>query len=190
MKTYEITEEQIKEAHGAACSQWKLKIEQWWPDVFKSKLEVGKWYKRNNSNNVIAFIKEIHADDFTAYGWDYNGLWVNDSDNWTCDLDDWTPATDKEVEEMLIKEAVRRGYEGKSIKSLIDDGLLVNETNDGKYISDVTYSYYANKNSLYLGYMVIFKNGKWAEIIKEEPSKEMTIEEIESKLGHKIKIVK
>ena len=35
MKKFEVSEEFIKEAHSAACSDWKKKIEEQFPDAFE-----------------------------------------------------------------------------------------------------------------------------------------------------------
>ena len=45
MKTFTITEEQVKEAYNAACNEWKTKIKDWFPEAFENKLEVGRIYK-------------------------------------------------------------------------------------------------------------------------------------------------
>ena len=38
MKKYEVNEDFIKQAHAAACSEWKMKIREQFPEVFKPKL--------------------------------------------------------------------------------------------------------------------------------------------------------
>lgn len=38
MKKYEVSEEFIKQAHAAACSEWKQKIKEQFPEAFKPKL--------------------------------------------------------------------------------------------------------------------------------------------------------
>lgn len=35
IKTYSVSEKFVKQAHNAACSEWKTKIEQQFPEAFK-----------------------------------------------------------------------------------------------------------------------------------------------------------
>ena len=41
MKKYEVSEEFIKAGHAAACSDWKKKIEDQFPEVFKVYAKLG-----------------------------------------------------------------------------------------------------------------------------------------------------
>ena len=98
-----------------------------------------------------------------------------------CIRDRFKPDTESEVFEMLKKEAEKRGFvecvcfygaSGAKMNTPIEIGKEYNiEMNDvGLYCDD---SY------------ILFK-GKWATIV--EAPKEMTLEEIEKQLGHKVKI--
>jgi len=182
IKIMEITEEQIKEAHNAACSQWKQKIEQWFPECFKQKLEVGKWYKSKTGSIVN------YQGGTNGYGLTYFGDWCNNS-NWDTFISEsllWTPATTEEVESMLIKEAEKKGFIDNNGVNFI--GVEENCYGKNNHIlntkilvdSDIDGGVYASKGW-------IMKDGKWATIV--ETPKEMTLEEIEKKLGHKVKIV-
>ena len=47
---------------------------------------------------------------------DGTGEWTNKYTFWECYRYSYTPATDKEVEEALIKEAKRRGFENEGVE--------------------------------------------------------------------------
>jgi hypothetical protein len=180
IKIMEITEQQIKEAHNAACSQWKQKIEQWFPECFKPKYEIGKWYKSGKS--IINYQGGTNAYGYYAE----RDKWEDVNDSWLVfkeECDKLCLATTEEVESMLIKEAKKKGYKkGTTIKSLI--------TNDREWILDSDKFAIRNNNELWSNKykeFCVFKDGKWATIVKTP--KEMTLEEIEKQLGHKVKIV-
>ena len=90
---YEITEEQIKE-----LAKGNAKLKTMFPEVFETKLEVGKWYKYNNF--LIYVIDETHW-----CGYDACKNWQNNIyyDNLLKDKD-FKPATDSEVLEALKNE--------------------------------------------------------------------------------------
>lgn len=143
----------------------------------KPKFEVGKWYKYHNA--------------ICCYNGNNEGYGISSSLNWASDcnmtsIEFWTPATDKEVEEALIKEAERRGFKrGVKIK---------NEIGTWNICGDRHFFVY-EKNKLDFGYECnIFNNGFWAEIIKDEPikvgcydvKKELTIDGYIYRIGCKI----
>jgi hypothetical protein len=70
MKNYNVDEEFIKEAHKAACTDWKAKIKDRFPDVFKSlPFEFGREITINtDSNNQEKFPL------FIGQNWAPNGL--------------------------------------------------------------------------------------------------------------------
>jgi len=91
------------------------------------------------------------------------------------------PATEKEVEEALVKEAIKRGYEeGVTIKNH-QGTFVLNELNfvlsDGKYNDGI---WTRQGNGVW-----IFFNGVWSDIITPT----YTIPEAESKFNIKIKAV-
>ena len=183
IKIMEITEEQIKEAHNAACSQWKQKIEQWFPECFKTEYEISEWYKTKTGY----FNYQLENK---SYGTN-NDNWVD----WSWVVDDgvktgWVigKATTEEVESMLIKEAEKRGLiEGVKINKLdnfyygVLNTMIIGKPKlelDG----DILVTQSTNNYTI-----ALFNEGKWATIV--ETPKEMTLEEIEKQLGHKVKIV-
>lgn len=169
MKT-EVRNEFILEAHKSACSEWKLKIEKECPELFKSKLEVGKWYKSRGGS--LAFCVKIDNKypflvdgEFLGYGFDYNKKW-QDIDDSNFGSFKWTLATEEEVKEALIKEAKKRGFK----KYVIIDKLLgcnVGSLNieNKKQLETNNFTINANLQFLYCNNLVIFRKGKWAEII-------------------------
>ena len=173
---YEITEEQIKEAHNAACSQWKQKIEKWFPECFKPKYEIGKWYKSGKS--IINYQGGTNAYGYYAE----RDKWEDVNDSWLVfeeEGDKLSLATTEEVESMLIKEAEKRGYGLGNFYCLYHNTLSKN---------DCITQFNPKDNRFWINYGCVFDNGKWATIV--ETPKEMTLEEIEKQLGHKIKIVR
>ena len=58
MEVYTITKEQILEGHGAACNEWKKKIESWFPDVFKHEIQKGASENGLDVNSLTGGITE------------------------------------------------------------------------------------------------------------------------------------
>jgi len=124
--------------------------------------EVGKWYK-DPLNNYMVFVTKntgnLRGDTF-GYGFDTHGCWSN-----SLGLDgSEIPATDKEVEEALIKEAKKRGFKNRvKIKQVSGDiNILFN--NKFEYLKE----WNEYKNVLFIDNYLVFANGTWAEIIKDE----------------------
>ena len=173
----ESRKEFIIQAHKEACSEWKQNIEKEFPKLFKSEeLEVGKWYKVKKPESIIEAL--ICFDNKpTFYGFDYTKGWTTcfNSAPTIRGLRVCTPATDKEVEEALIKEAKKRGFKkGDVIKGEFHksfDGLMIDD-----YDMDSPY-YMPNSNMFALGNKVLFQKGKWETIIetitKAEAQKEL-----------------
>ena len=172
----------IKRAHESACSNWKIEIEKEFPKLFvRDELEVGKWYK-SNMGRILCCTKNT-GHTFDGYGVDKYGNWINEESFWS--TSDFSPATDKEVEEALIKEAKKRGFkEGVSIDSLCDGGC-----NNVKIIEEgISLDNMDAVTELRCGYgYTIFNDGKWATII-DQPKK-LTVEEVEKELGYKVEII-
>lgn len=134
------------------------------------KFEVGKWYKSKDKRKKTLFVLTSFEssslgffDKTDGYGFDYLGEWVDSEFNLEgSEINGFIPATDKEVKEALIKEAERRGFAAFARIKLItlDDIVTLG-------VRGYTYS----NNDLYLGGWLIFRDGKWAEIIKDEPIK-------------------
>ena len=156
----------IKQAHEAACSQWKKNIEYEFPKLFKQDaLLAGKWYKFGHRNSLMVWNNQKNT-----YGF-FDGKYDTD---WSFSTKKATLATDKEVGDALIKEAKKRGFkEGVQFIDVVDGELEVVDGN--------VYQYFPNIDSLTLNSDRIYKNGKWAEIIET-----ITKEQAEKELGKTI----
>ena len=134
----------------------------------KPTFEVGKWYKRDSGS--IIFIQEFNSL-IKGYDVDYVGEWRNEYIS-SGDKSEYRPATDKEVEEALIKEAEKRGFK---------EGVIFNSPNathdfsfNQKLISStfsLNYNMLEGESDKNTSSCIIFKDGKWANIIKDEPIK-------------------
>ena len=123
----------------------------------KPKFKVGDWVTWHQG--AVERIVGVHRDLTMS-------LEGREGDH--CNVKDYRLATPEEIKSHLIEEAKRRGYKhGSIINSLI--------TLRTKHILDMTYSkgLYdgVRTDTFWYGGGLIYKQGKWAEIIKEEPIK-------------------
>jgi hypothetical protein len=177
----ESRKEFIKKAHSAACSEWKKNIEKEFPKLFKEDaLVVGKWYKYHDNYQESLMVWNNSEDTYGFWGNEYR-------DDLSFHISyDKIPATDKEVEEALIKEAKRRGFK-KGVKFIrLSNGVIM--TVDGlPYFQHGILSVLSPKtewSSVYKGGCsnpFIFDNGKWATIVET-----ITKEQAEKELGKTI----
>jgi hypothetical protein len=133
-------------------------------------LEVGKWYVSGSVPNWQMFVESVDCggDVIYGYGIDYLGRWFSSVEGASNSANIETaerPATDKEVEEALIKEAKKRGFkEGVEYSSLYGSSDIGKVNNSG-------FIYKPSINCLCIksGEQVdaIFRKGKWATIIEE-----------------------
>ena len=149
----------------------------------------GKWYK-NPESKFMVLIKEI-IDDNNCYGYYFcgsEGIYKGLND---VGLSKCIEATNKEVEQKLIEEAKRRGFnEGVKFKSLSENGKI-------RTISDkIRIDYYISTNILTISTSeeewdnkrdvqsnpTIFKDGVWAEIIDDKAELKQEIKELRNKL--------
>lgn len=162
---YEITEEQLK----AICIEIELNqnsainwIKEWFPEAFKTVLEVGRWYKRPHNKALFCIVGDPENEPFEIYGFDNDGDWMGYKKAQTF-KDGEVEATEVEVFEALKNEAVKRGF---VLGSLITP--LYDEKNDKDNIFKVGSSFVIEKGKLYVrgyGKFCVLKDGKWAEII-------------------------
>ena len=129
-------------------------------EVKEPKIENGKWYK--DYDYFLVYITDINKG--VGYGFGSSGQWYNESNDWG--FKDVRPATHQEVKEALIKEAKKRGFK---------KGVMINHSIEGKGHRALIFnelSYHSGYNWLCDGWgNVVFKDGVWAEIIKDEPIK-------------------
>lgn len=175
-----ITKEQVKELNKNTTSKGQDYLKQWFPEAFKTELEVGKWYKNTDSGyeESIAFATKLHSEtpnnQFAGYGFDMFKGWVkSDTDTELFGSKKWRLATPQEVESALIAEAKKRGYEEAVYVVSLENKNIIHLIK-GDF-------YFGRDGNLYYKGAMIFKTGKWATIIPT-----LTKAEAEEKLGVKI----
>lgn len=139
-------------------------------ELNKPAFEVGKWYsKTENGTKYILCLTKIDGIEYYGYGMIGNDWETEKLYPFTTNIKTYKPATDKEVEEALIKEANKRGFKsGLTIKrDWIKHDEIRTINRDNKWY----FGFSHNCNYLQLDGNVIFEHGKWAEIIKDEPIK-------------------
>lgn len=166
MKKYKVSKEFILEAHKASCSEWKQKLEKEFPKVFEIKIEVGKWYKTRGES--LFYLSSFDCGKNKGYGFDSFGDWVDNRETirffgYKSDIN--REATEKEVEEALIKEAKRKGFQvGVRFKGMYK---VENLRNGIFFYKCATYRLCLIDNSKDSG-NYIFWEGNWAEIIDDK----------------------
>lgn len=160
-KTFEVTESFIREAHKAACRDWKKKLEAKFP-IFAPK---SMWYTQKGLPNWLCHLNS----DGSGYGFDMKGDWKDSFK----DMNDYiknncNPATAEQVESALKGEAIKRGLvPGIYINSTWCGGKSFNKTPE-KYTFSFTTGLKMEKESLSL---TIFNDGIWAEPYVEKTNK-------------------
>jgi hypothetical protein len=131
-------------------------------------LEVGRWYKvfrgDKEKNSLVVF----NGHGVSTYG--FSHIYQNWTESYGChntfsnEEYDYEPATNKEVEEALIKEAKKRGFkEGVKVKCAKDNTEWYLIKNANKLSSGVSIeeNFITDGSGAYW-----FFEGKWATIIK------------------------
>ena len=164
MKKYELTQEQINQL--AEIKYVKELLQEFLPEAFENKLEVGKWYRlRNKAFNWLMCYTE---NRYGCYGFNSENLYSNEYVMY--DYNDWKLATEEEVREAIINEAIKRGF--KNIGDLKIKNTYGDIRNGYRTINNDFYYDYIS-NTLNLDGVIIFKDGIWAEIIEQsEPTQE------------------
>ena len=177
MKTFELTQEQIDRL--AEKKHAKELLQQFLPEAFENKLEVGKWYI---SEHYLAYYLGDYKCNCIRLS---DGAWFeNMHHSLSGHLKSYKLATEEEVREALINEAKKRGFNNIG-------NLKIKNTFGGISNGFVTLTnnfYYDYKgNTLRLDGALIFNNGVWAEIIEEPKETEPTEEEIKRVLNYLLK---
>jgi hypothetical protein len=171
----ESRKEFIKKVHSAASNEWKENIEKEFPKLFKKDaLVVGKWYKYHDNYQESLMVWNNSEDTYGFWGNEYR-------DDLSFHISyDKIPATDKEVEEALIKEAKKRGFkEGVRVDKLLYNNIG-SLNGDSKTCENKEFK--LSFGHLFIGNLLIFHNtGKWAEIVET-----ITKEQAEKELGKTI----
>lgn len=172
METFELTQEQINQL--AEKKHAKELLQQFIPEAFETKLEVGKYYIYKIHNDLINIAEINEKDEIKYYGFDYdkteNTSEFIDERNSPLfyghgkEFKNWRLATEEEVSEALINEAKKR-YSNKKVRCLDTNNIIEIDFNEFTYYEDVN-GLYAFDNDLETE-IEIFKDGIWAEIIEE-----------------------
>jgi len=196
METVQVSKELMKKLHnfiGCASqdrSRLLKEIDSELPELFKQKFEVGKWYKSSTifnayfiyridslSNTIISYNNSLENNTISMGSFGVNSIWALNS----------IPATDKEVENHLIKLAEKKGFkENTKCSCYWADKDITHSNIAGRFIYD------KEKDILCIGHNSVYMKGDWATIIEEKPV-EYTLEEISELLkdklnGRKLKI--
>lgn len=173
-KTYKITREQVKQLkHNAFHENNQLVVadlKNWFPEVFETKLTVGKWYKfvDNKYNDFLGRVTKLEKDRFWYYGFNTGGTY-RESDYYGIN-EVLREATHQEVTEALTKEVKKRYKAGDYVEKIHRFSNKYITGNNPGIVVDSDYK-------VWYGGCVVFKDGKFAEIIPT-----LTIQEAEEKL--------
>ncbi|MCT3835850.1 hypothetical protein HZQ15_18575 [Elizabethkingia anophelis] len=158
---YEVTKEQILEAHADACNEWKEKLEEWFPKVFEQKCEVGKWYWASEKAKRDKTCLFYYNNEKTTYGFDWSGSWANDLNSCEGEVTG-IEAKDIELECLFFKEACNR-Y-GNSWQNLF---IKYDLNGSGENVNDEVFTPAFGNNVLWNKNGEVFFEGKWAETLLE-----------------------
>ena len=186
MKTFTITEEQVKEAYNAACNEWKAKIKDWFLEAFEKQLEVGKVYKYPSfRGGKFMFKFNGEFGDRITYGFNSNGKWCNELGICEREIKNYQEATEEEWLEALKKEAKRRGFiEGIKFNCPYSEKVeTLGNTLDYEFTGHDSEKFGKCLRDN-MGY-VIFYNGIWSEIVKEEIPTQKEIDRVLDYLKNK-----
>lgn len=125
--------------------------------LYPVELETGKWYK-SLGLGTLCLKQGVHNCGFFMGKW--NTLICCQTPS------EWIEATTEEVEQALIKEAKKRYKIGDKLSKIHED------ISKGSRVFNLDISYHRSDRTLWFtndqSYLVcIFKDGKWAEVIKE-----------------------
>lgn len=131
------------------------------------KFELNRWYKDTKSDLII-FIKSFDNKAISAYGFNIRKDWIELSgDFYGGNMDnafkDLRLATQSEVQAALEAEAVNRGFK---------EGVKIKVVNTSMELTLGYSAFNMYDNCCYLGGVLIFRDGKWSQIIPQEKTSE------------------
>ena len=159
MKKYELTQEQINQL--AEKKHAKELLKEFIQEAFENELEVAKWYI---SERYLVYYLGNYKCNCIKFS---DGKWIeNVHHSLSCHLKNYRLATEEEVKEALINEAIKRGFKNVGELSLkIVSGEMFKK---GSFVTaNNKFIYISVENRLNLDGVEIFYNGKWAEIVSE-----------------------
>lgn len=176
MKTekYEVTKEQILEAHADACNEWKEKLEEWFPKVFEQKCEVGKWYWANEKARRDKTFLFFNNGKNKTYGFDWDGNWGTYLNHGRREITG-VEATNRELTECLANHVVKNYKVGMTVSDMHrNNNMLINDL--------ISFTYVEERNEFWskseFGNVCLFKDGVWSEIINQSNSVEVSKSDI------------
>ena len=160
MKNYKITKEQVLAIEKGGGVDVSLYLKETFPEVFKTELEIGKWYKGSAD---IKFLICYQSNGNDNYGFWQDQPYRNNisfGDYW----DDMSRlATPEEVSAALINEAKKRGYkQGITCAFGKDAHNRIIRENEIRWIPG-----WQDQGLLCMGMNVIFTQGNWAQILPQ-----------------------
>ena len=160
-----MTHEEILEQTKAELDRLVYEAKRKLDELATPKLEVGKWYKdTEGSSELLVNITDIKDDGIVGYGFGVYGEWASNTYFYSGNMENayrfLVEATRQEVEDALALEAKRRG---------IVEGVSVIDLDDGKgfLLKGGAYLLSFASNKLFAHGITVFKDGIWAEVIKE-----------------------
>jgi len=147
--------------------------------IFKGTMEEEKtlktntWYRYRKADFFVYRTGDKNNYNIDIYG--YEDFYFPCSS-----IDLWEEATDEEVKEALTKLAIKKGFENIDKLTLKD---FYGEIYHKGMFESLGNHYIYNDGKLFLDGVVIFKDGKWVEILKDELTLEERLKRIEEKLN-------
>lgn len=180
---YKITKEQILELNNTSSGKTKNLLKTWFPEIFETQFENGKWYKYRGSDNGYPLV--CYQGETSGFGFNGQGGWSELSSGWSFKTrpNDWVKADNEDIYVTL------NNYYGRHYKKEGFKCLNTNEIFNKLIIFEKEYSALDDKFSID-GY-IVYQKGKWAEKIL--PVMELTIDDIAERFGvsaNQIKIKK
>ena len=163
MENYKITKEQILAIEKVGGADVSLYLKETFPEVFKTELEVGKWYVYGRS--LLNYQGLNNKDLIQAYGFLEDKSWMETS-NCGNDFKEWKESTPEEVKVALKAETIKRygkDWENTKIKAHADgQPWIASGLNKGCFSCILTL------NKVYSKHGVLYSHGKWAKILPQE----------------------
>jgi len=153
------------------CQEWKTKVKDAFPKLFVKEQYKNGWYKHQNGKHPD-WLMYNDFDSDEGYGFKLDGSWGSWGNDTYIVCHKLAPATDKEVEQALIKEAKRRGFKD-GVKLNVDgigfyqgygNDLIITDMNKIVFNPDSNGLVARKQGGDYN--TAIFKDGKWATIIE------------------------
>ena len=140
--------------------------------LIKQEFEVEKWYKQIDGDSVWFATKIVNPEwgcFMYGYGFHNNDLkWSNNKCS-NVTANQYRLATDKEVQDALIKEAKKRGFkEGVYVNSFASEGCYAHNNEIIDHYDSTSIFFDAKENSFSMGNKCLMIDGLWAEIVKED----------------------